>query len=443
MAILESQLSQQVIGSLAADILAPEPPVLGLIQAVQYVDAQTPKGKTRITLNWTAPTKNEFISGELFRNSDGTPSLADGTENSTHETKFDPVVSGSVSVYERTGSSNESKTLTASVSHGQRIINIGTPIPSVLIPGAKIVIDDNITLKEEYCTVKSVNSTTGDIILSDGLFESHNSGAFVKAVTLTEKTLGVHYNFDNQSGVLTELNGGFTQGNKIIIRYQTVLNDLNHYELYRVSGNAPIAIPTRSEVLAFPGVVPVSINIPANATSEQDQLLLEQDNGKDYTYYLFAVDNEGNSSSVTSEVMTDNMHLVFVELIPSIVQNLNTDVSSNKVVVSWDAVSDINSNGYNIYRSPGINFEPSQAVKLNSILIPKGSGKIYFEDSAQNTTTRRPVEEVPAPVNGQSYSYKIETEDTNTFWSDGTSNIPNADTIASKNTAHGDGTGGR
>ena len=63
MATIESQLSQQVVGSLAADILAPLPPVLGLIQATSIVDGPTPKGKTRITLNWAAPAKNEIIGG--------------------------------------------------------------------------------------------------------------------------------------------------------------------------------------------------------------------------------------------------------------------------------------------------------------------------------------------------------------------------------------------
>lgn len=443
MSIIESQLSQQVIASLAADILAPQPPVLALIQATQYIEQGAPKGKTKITLNWAAPTKNEFIPGELFTNPDGTPSFATGVENSTHETKFDPIISDSVSVYERTASSTESKTLTASTIHAQRTINIGTPIPNDIVAGAWLVIDDNINSKEEYVQVKSVNTSTGDIVLVDGLFYPHASGALVKVVTLTQKNIGVHYNLELNTGVLSELNGGFTAGNKIVIRYQTSLTDINHYELYLVPGNAPVSIPIKSEVLSFPGVTAVSTNIPASSTSYQDQLLLEQDNGKDYTYYLFAVDNDGNSSSLTTEVMSQNMHLVFIETIPSIVQNLATDISSNKVTISWDAVLDPNANGYNIYRSPGTTFELSQAVKVNSILIPKGSGKIYFEDSSNNTTNRRPISEVPAPIDGQGYSYKIETEDTNTYWLDGTSNLPTLDTLASKNAGSGDGTGGR
>jgi hypothetical protein len=443
MAILESQLSQQVVGNLAADILAPEPTVLGLIQATQFVDGVTPKGKTRVTLNWTAPNRNEFIAGELFKNPDGSPDLADGVANALHETQFDPIAAGSFTVYERTGSSANVKTLTASAVHGQRVINIGTPVPADIVVGAKIVIDDGVANKEEYAEVKAVNTLTGDVTLVDGLFYPHASGAAVKAATLAAKALGTHYNLDLSTGVLTELSGGFTAGNRIVMRYQTTLQDLAHYELYRVPGNAPVSVPTKANVLAAPGVSAVNAAIPPTATSFQDQTPLDTDNGKDASYYLFAVDDQGNASGLSSEVMTQNPHLVFVETIGTIPQNLSTEASSNKVLVSWDAVPDPNVNGYNIFRSPGSIFDPMQAVKVNSTLIPKGTGRVSFDDSAGNVSNRRPAVEVPFPEDGQTFSYKLETEDTTTFWADGTSNIPVLDTTAAKTAGVGDGTGGR
>ena len=443
MATLESQLSQQVVGNLAADILACEPPVLGLIQALQFVDGGTPKGKTRITLNWTAPTKNEFIAGELLKNPDSSPDLADGVAGGSHETQFDPIAAGSFTVYERTGASSNVKTLSASALHGQRIINIGTPVPGDIIVGAKLVIDDGVANKEEYAEVKAVNTLTGDVTLVDGLFYPHASGAAVKAATLSAKALGTHYNLELATGVLTELAGGFTAGNRVAMRYQGVLQDLDHYELYRVPGNAPVAIPTKVNVLASSGVATVSAAIVSTATSFQDQTPLDPDNGKDFTYYIFGLDDQGNASNLASEVMTANPHLAFVEMIPTVVQNLATDVSSNKVTVSWDAAADPNANGYNVFRSPGSSFDPLQAVKVNSTLIPKGTGRVTFDDSASNLTNRRPPAEVPYPQDGQTFSYKVETEDTTTYWSDGTSNIPTLDTNASKAAGTGDGTGGR
>jgi len=196
MATLESQLSQQVVGNLAADILAAEPPILGLIQASQFVDGGTPKGKTRVTLNWTAPIRNEFIAGELLKNPDGSPDLADGVAGALHETQFDPITAGSFTVYERTSASTNVKTLTASAAHGQRIINIGTPVPGDIAVGAKVVIDDGVANKEEYAEVKAVNTLTGDVTLVDGLFYPHASGAAVKAATLSAKALGTHYNLE-------------------------------------------------------------------------------------------------------------------------------------------------------------------------------------------------------------------------------------------------------
>ncbi len=443
MAILESQLSQQVIANLAADILAPEPPLLGLIQALQFVDGLTPKGKTRITLNWTAPTRNEFIAGELFKNPDGTADVAEGTAGAAHEAQFDPLVGASVSVFERTAVSANVKTLTASAVHGQRVINIGTPVPAEIVVGAYLVIDDVVTNKEEYAKVKSVNTGTGEIVLEDGLFYPHTAGANVAEVTLAAKTLTTHYTLDTATGVLTEVAGGFTTGNRIVIRYQTTLQDLNHYELYRVPGNAPVSVPTKTNVLSASGVVTVDNAISSVATSFQDQTLLDTDNGKDYTYYLFAVDSQGNASNLTSEVMTANLHLVMVETVGTIAQNPAAEVSTNKALVSWDAVSDTNANGYNIFRSPGAVFDSGQALKVNSVLIPKGTGRVSFDDSAANASNRRPSNDVPFPQDGQTFTYKLETEDTATFWTDGTANIPTLDTSASKTAGVGDGTGGR
>lgn len=443
MATLESQLSQQVVGNLAADILAPDPVVLGLLQALQFIDGGTPKGKTRITLNWTAPTKNEPIGGELFINPDGSPDVAGGVAGDSHETQFDPIVAGSFSVYERTGLSANTKTLTASTLHGQRVINIGTPVPGDIVVGAKLVLDNGVANKEEYAEIKAVNTLTGDVTLVDGLFYPHASGAVVQAATLAAKALGTHYNLDLATGVLTELSGGFTAGNRVLIRYQATLQDLDHYELYRVPGNAPVSVPTKVNVLAASGVATVSAAIVSTATSFQDQTPLDPDNGKDVSYYLFAVDDQGNASGLSSEVMTQNLHLAFVEMIPTVPQALATEVSSNKVLVSWDAVADPNANGYNVFRSPGPVFNSLQALKVNSTLIPKGTGRVSFDDSSGNAVNRRPAVEVAFPQDGQTFSYKVETEDTTTLWTDGTSNIPALDTSASKTAGPGDGTGGR
>ncbi|MHB2025129.1 MAG: hypothetical protein ACYCPQ_00615 [Elusimicrobiota bacterium] len=443
MSTIESQLSAQVIGNLAADILAPNPAALGLIQASQYVDPTVPKGKTRITVNWTAPTVNEFIGGELFKNPDGTASLASGAAGATHETQFDPIVAGSFSVYERTAVSANIASLKASTVHGQRIVNIGTPVPSDIIFGALIVIDDGVASTEEYVQVKAVNTLTGDITLTDGLFFPHASGATVKAATLLLKTVTSQYALDVNFGVLTEQAGGFTAGNKIVIRYQTVLQDLDHYELYRVPGNAVVAIPTKANVLAAAGLIQVSTAIPATATAFQDQTPLDADNGANFTYYIFALDHNGNASNLTSEVMTQNLHLVLVETFPSIAQNPSVVTGMNQVVVSWPAVADPNASGYNVYRSPSSTFNPAQAVKLNSSLIPKGTGTISFDDSANNVSNRVASSVVPYPASGSAYTYKLETEDTVTFWTQGTTNIPTLQATASKTAGVGDGTGGR
>lgn len=441
MASVESQLSAQLVGSLAADILAPEPPVFGLVQATQLLSVA--KGKTQITVNWTAPTRNERIGGELFKNPDATPNFASGVSGATHETQFDPLVVGTYTVYERTATGLPATTITASSVHGTRRINVALAVPADIVANSFIVIEDTIAGKEEYVEVKSVNTGTGEVILKDGLFYAHPTGSAVRQVSLTAKAEALHYTVSLPTGVITELTGGFTAAAKILIRYNTSLADLSHYELYKAPANAPVAIPSKANVLIAAGVVTVNAAIGSGATSAIDATPIDADNGKDWTYYLFAMDTQGNASGISSDVMSENNHLVFTEFIGTVPQNLLAEVSTNKVTVKWDAVVDLNSNGYNVYRSNGSSFTPGTAVKLNSILIPKGVGQISFNDSAANVTNRVSSGVAPFPVDGQTFSYKMETEDTITFWTDGTANVPVLDALASKTAGVGDGTGGR
>ncbi|HOX22231.1 MAG TPA: hypothetical protein PLL10_02110, partial [Elusimicrobiales bacterium] len=71
------------------------------------------------------------------------------------------------------------------------------------------------------------------------------------------------------------------------------------------------------------------------------------------------------------------------------------------------------------------------------------TGRVSFDDSAANVTNRRTGAEVPYPQDGQTFAYKVETEDSTSYWTDGTSNIPVLDTSAGKTAGPGDGTGGR
>ena len=63
-------------------------------------------------------------------------------------------------------------------------------------------------------------------------------------------------------------------------------------------GNAVVSVPTRMNVLATSGVATVNAAISAASTSYQDQSLIDTDNGKDFTYYLFAVDSQGNVNAL-------------------------------------------------------------------------------------------------------------------------------------------------
>jgi hypothetical protein len=87
-------------------------------------------------------------------------------------------------------------TFSASTVHGQRVINVVTPVPVDIVTDAVIVIEDGVTGKEEYAEVKSVNTGTGEIVLKNGLFFTHASGSEVKEVTFASKTEATHYTID-------------------------------------------------------------------------------------------------------------------------------------------------------------------------------------------------------------------------------------------------------
>jgi len=183
---------------------------------------------------------------------------------------------------------------------------------------------------------------------------------------------------------------------------------------------------TRDALVVYPGLVTVSDAIPPGNTNWTETLDSSQ-NGKTWTYYLFAVD-----SNVTPNISRASSAMF--ETIPSIPQNPAASVSSNNVELAWDALpgSETNTDGFNVFRCVGPVFTDSACYLVNSSLIIKTTP--IFEDGPHNHTNRRPNSEVPFPQNGYVYSYKLESEDSVTAWLTGTKNA-DAETGAAQLTA--------
>ena len=427
MAQLASLYSQAVTANVPTDTLAPKPITLGTTFGTQLTSGE-PKGKSQITLNWTIPTENELVTEFL-----GTATGA----AQTLESRFDPLVAGYV-VYEITDQApvgGGSTTLSAAASKDDNVI--------IVADATNFATGDWIQIAEgsvkQYYKISAVSGTSLTLTGRINELNGFTTAATVKEVTVLQKTETTDYTVDTTTGVFTLVAGQFTASNDVALEYTTTLQDLDHFEIYRVPGSNPVTASaghsfiTRDAVLAFTGVVTVDALVAATSTSYVDTLTAAE-NGTTWTYYIFAVDNE-TSPNISEGKFVD------VELFPTIPQSLSTQVGENSVTVSWDSVktagnNDANTDGYNVYRVDGATFIDSSANKLNVSLIAVGTAgsKVSFVDGSGNSN-RVASGTVAFPVNGQSYSYKVESVDSVTGWTVGTQNASSgqsAVTTASK-----------
>jgi len=401
-ATIVSLYSDPVVANVPGDLLPPEPPVLGTIQAQQNTNiGSVPKGRTKGIFNWSAPTKNVLIGGEFLAEATGDAQVL--------ESIYDDIcTSPAAKIYEVTAYSGGSTTLSAPAYLGDKTIAVTATTD--FAANDWVELDDGSNT--EYAQILSVGS--GVLNLKTGLRRKASwpqTTTTVKECTATLKTVATHYTIEVVTGTISLVDDAFTASNPVFIQYQTDLNDLGGYSLYRVPGSMPLASGAdHGAVTGYSGCETVSEAISSSAVSYEDQLG-DGYNGETWTYYLFAQDDEASPNYSLS-------HAVMVETLPGRPQNLTKSVGDAKVIVGWDAVGDDNLNGYNIYRCDGWTFDPSEALQVNSALITTQS----FDDSVANVTNRVSEGTVPFPVNGETYTYQTEGQDTTSAWTTGTRN---------------------
>ncbi len=413
MASIVSLYSAAVSAHVPTDLLPPAPPVIGTVTAIQNTSTgAVPQGRTLVTLNWTIPTENVPIGGEYVGNSTGGADVFD--------LLYTPVTPASYSVYEVTAYAGLDTTLSADVHINEDSLTLAS--------ATGLEADDWVELIDgdlrEYNQVDSVDG----LIIS--LKNQIRSGTFtaatstVKEVTVSLKTAPTDYAMDLDNGQITMVDGHATEDNPIFVAYTAVLQDLDHFELYRIPGDLPLTPPvTQAVVVGVPGCVTVDDAISPSLNTLDEQLAAT-DNGKTWTYYLFAADDEALVNySMGAGVM--------VETIPTIPQGFHKHVGDSRIVLNWDAILDDNVDGVNVYRTDGSVFDPTNARKVNSAPVED----TQFDDSVLNETNRVAEGAVPFPINGGLYTYKIEAQDTVSEWDTGTRNQSagqSAVTMASK-----------
>ncbi|RMD87202.1 MAG: hypothetical protein D6813_13925 [Calditrichaeota bacterium] len=397
--------SNAVNSTIPLDLLPPAKPSYTLLQATQDITA--PEGRSIITLNWSVPNTNENVF-ELLGNSTGS---AD-----TLQTTYDPIILGSYTIYEvinENPSGLGNTNLSADANNDNDIIYVDNT--ANFFVGDIIQINDGG--KKGYYKIISIIGNS--LVLSSRILNSGPflTGSVVKTVITQQKVEGLDYTIDILTGIILTNAGQFLNGNDIIIEYQTELQDLSNFAVYRSStqiqkGNGYSSI-TLNDVKNFSGTTILDENIDKTQASYTDNTLTEAENGQNIYYYLFALDQSTHQNvSFGNEVL--------VETLPSVPQNLTSNSYDSRVIIYWDKVKNVNVNGYNVFRSDGDVFDKANAVQINSILIDKDTTS--FDDSFANTTNRVESSVVPFPINGLKYTYKVESVDSTTLWDTGTAN---------------------
>lgn len=411
MTILRSLYSTEVSALVPNDLLPPSPPDLtGITQDGQQDDAVT-HGRSLITVNWTAPTTNEFVGGEFL-------GVADGNAQQ-FETTYDPIVTHTI--FEMAGAGGGGfgdTTLTAPANPKDKSLTVASVANFAI--GDWVQVDD--TVNREYAQIADIQGLVlvleNRLICCNVVFPSGSTT--VKEVnTVTTKTITTDYTIALATGIVDILAGQFTASSDIVMRYNTSLQDLAGYILLR--NPVLLANDDHATVIADLDTVIVDNAIGSGLTTFQETLTAAE-NGETWYYYLYSFDDETPAN--ISEIVSPGP--LQIEMLPSIPQNLGKQVSEDSVVLSWNSIgpgsSDGNTNGYNVYRNSGLALDQGNLLQLNAILIPVG--QLVFEDNADGVTAgdRVPNGTVALPQNGQTFTYVLESEDTVSTWDSGTQN---------------------
>lgn len=388
------------------DVIAPEPLVLDLIEAWQ--DENPQRGKTKVRLSWELPTLDESYTEKL--------GVATGGVQ-TFDLTFDPISTDSDELFEIQTVGTGSSTLAAPMVNDMNV--------AYLLDTTGFDVGDVVSFTDgsEVFYYRVAEVFFNRIILETRINRDAGfpMGTPVRVMNVRQFTRVAEYDIDYGLGMVTLHSGVATPGYIIASFYKPVLQGFSHIEIYRTLGDDPVPIAagytyvTRENVVINPATVVVDASVvPTTVTYEAS--MGDGENGETWTYYLFAADDATSPNySQAAGVM--------VETIPSIPTHLQSAVDNGQVELEWHALSpgsDYNTNGFNVYRCEGVVFDAAAAVRVNSTLIPKAVTS--FDDSAGNTSNRRPETEVPYPQNGLSYVYKIESQDTETEWELGTKN---------------------
>ncbi len=403
MTVLRSLYSDAISVTLVEDTLPPKAPVLGEFSANQ--DSAVTHGRSKVTSRWDIPTENETIGGEFLGEADG--------DDQDFETIYAPIKEDSYLVMEVTGYTVSGGETNPSSPIAISDLSVATNDTSDFSVGDWVEI-----LEGSVAELNQIESVDEDAYLNFvyPIRNAYTVGAILREVDVLSKTKDTDYTVNTTTGVVSLIDGQFTATNDVFMSYVVPLNDLEGFKLLRVPGDLPYgSLAKFSDVSADVDVIEVDLEIAA-VEEDFEETLASTENGERYSYYLFAFDNEDTPNHSWGSGM-------MVETIPSIPQNLSAVSADRTVTLFWNLLpetSDSLTDGYNVYRDSGTEFTDATCQQVNSTVIGKATNT--FVDGESNTTNRVGEGTLAYPENGESYSYKVESEITSTDWDTGTNN---------------------
>jgi len=415
MATLRSLYTAEVTAFVPLDLLPPgKPSLIGSSQEAFQQNVVT-HGRTVVTLRWTAPTVNEALGGEVL-------GVADGLAQAL-ETIYDPIEAGE-EVYEMSnygGGGRGDTTLSANAFPKSRSVTVVNPTNFAV--GDWVQLDDGVN--REYAKIASINVlvlTFEQRLLCCSSFFPSGTTTVKEADAALKTGSGTDYTLNPATGEVAIVAGQFTASNDVTIRYTATLQDLDGYTILR--NQTLLTDSTYEAVSVDPGTVVVNAAVPGGDTSSSDTLTATE-NGENWYYYLYAQDDETVPNRSESAVGGP----LLVETVPSIPRNLAASPGDESVVLGWDSIgpggTDTNVDGLNVYRNDGASLDAPNLFKLNTALVAPGTLSFKDNQAGIDDVSRVGSGSVPLPLNGQLYTYVLETEDSVTAWSTGTQNQSN------------------
>lgn len=394
-AALYSRYSNSISTLVPIDSLSPDPYKLANSRLLITQNFNiVPAGRNLVTLEFEIPPYNEKANEYLMAKG------GSGSGTQMADASFDPIAPGQYTVYaggSSLGVPGGTSTIPIAPNFGARVVTVVNPVNFGIGQWVKIrnPVDGNIAIVKIKSISGFIITFETDIFLimeNDATIETIND-----PVAITEVT---DYTILLTSGLVTVNDTAATQNKLIWIEYKATLLDYDGGDFWVIPGILPV--PDYSDpilVSSFIGAVQVgSVNSAATFFSfEEDGSEL----GRHYTLYAIAKDNQvpANPSLARS--------IGFTQIPARAFPIVDSDDSSVEITWPDTRIDGSAVTAYNVIRCPGQVFVGSISDKVNENPILPTNPSVVFTD-ADGSPNRRDISEIPAPVNGNYYSYTVE-----------------------------------